>query len=269
MSRLLLRRDGALWSLAEMIWKYGELILRTNSILQWAVYMSGSMTPTNPPELGQHLREQSVAIAIADARRLAVITDWDGLHPQIDRLETKIGVNPESSVKADLEGLRNRISDELSQEFFFHLTPADVPLYMNKEPFGPKVARKFPKASEDIEEAAKSLALQRPTACVFHLMRAMEVVVKRLGQKVGVQNVEKEWGKILSDIGGAVEKMPKVTEKEKAKRNRWSEVHTHLYHVKQAWRNDTMHPKQTYTREQAQEVFAAVRVFSAHLAGLV
>jgi HEPN domain-containing protein len=122
---------------------------------------------------------------------------------------------------------------------------------------------------EDIEEAAKALALQRPTACVFHLMRAMEIAVKRLGKRVGVQNVDKEWGKILSDIGKGIEAMPFKTEAEKRKRNRWSEVHTHLYHVKQAWRNDTMHPKQTYTREQAHEVFQACRVFMDRLADLV
>jgi hypothetical protein len=95
-------------------------------------------------------------------------------------------------------------------------------------------------------------------------MRAMEVVVQRLAKKLGVPNVEKEWGKLLSDIGKAVEAMPKG-----AKRDKWSEAHTHLHHVKQAWRNDTMHPKQTYTREQAHDVYRAVRTCADHLAGLV
>jgi hypothetical protein len=92
----------------------------------------------------------------------------------------------------------------------------------------------------------------------------MESCVKVLAAELGVENVEKEWGKLLSDIGGKIEAMPKGD-----KRNRWSESHTHLYHVKQAWRNDTMHPKKTYTGEEAAAITVAVRSFVTHLAGLI
>ena len=34
----------------------------------------------------------------------------------------------------------------------------------------------------------------------------------------------------------------------------WSEVQSLLFHVKDAWRNTTMHPKQTCTLEEAGEV---------------
>ncbi len=52
-------------------------------------------------------------------------------------------------------------------------------------------------------------------------------------------------------------------------RDEWSGRHVNLYHVKQAWRNSTMHPKETCTSEQAKEVFDAVRVFMRQLATLV
>lgn len=99
---------------------------------------------------------------------------------------------------------------------------------------------------------------------VFHLMRAMEAAVKALALRVGAAHVEKEWGKLLSDISTAIEAMPKGAE-----RDRWSESHSHLYHVKQAWRNDTMHPKKTYTEEEARTVYQAVRSFMTHLASLL
>lgn len=135
----------------------------------------------------------------------------------------------------------------------------------DEPPFGVEVDDAFPKAAEEISEASKCLAFQRNTACVFHLMRAMELAVGRLSQEIGTgQSADKGWGQILSDIGAAIEKMPKGTN-----RNQWSESHSHLYHVKQAWRNDTMHPKKTYTDEQAQSVFDAVRSFMMHLATLV
>lgn len=132
-------------------------------------------------------------------------------------------------------------------------------------PFGKEVDDAFPKASEEISEGAKCLALQRNTAAVFHLMRAMELSVARLSEAIGTgKTTDKEWGKILSDIEVAIKAMPKGAE-----RDQWSESHTHLYHVKQAWRNTTMHPKKTYTDQQAQSVFDAVRSFMVHLAPLV
>jgi len=95
-------------------------------------------------------------------------------------------------------------------------------------------------------------------------MRAMEEAVKILGTKLGVANVEKEWGKILSDLTSKIEAMPKGTH-----RDEWSACHVNLYHVKQAWRNSTMHPKETYTNQQARDVLRAVRAFMQQLATLV
>jgi hypothetical protein len=138
--------------------------------------------------------------------------------------------------------------------------------YLNNEdpPFGHRVEDVFPTSSEEISEAAKCLALQRPTAVVFHLMRAMELAVQRMAQLLGRDNPEsKVWGFILSDIDAEIQKMPKG-----ADRDAWSACHTHLYHVKQAWRNDTMHPKTTYTEAQAEVVFDAVKSFMTHLADL-
>ncbi len=130
--------------------------------------------------------------------------------------------------------------------------------------FGHDVEDAFPAASEDIAEAAKCLALQRYTAVVFHLMRAMESAIQKLAGHLGVSCAEKVWGHLLSDISKAIEKMPKGP-----KRDAWSQNHALLYHVKQAWRNDTMHPKATYTEDQAESVFAAVKSFMDHLALLV
>jgi hypothetical protein len=68
-------------------------------------------------------------------------------------------------------------------------------------------------------------------------------------QVLGIPNPDREWGKLLSDIVKKIEAMPKGDDC-----NRWSESHTHLYHVRHAWRNDTMHPKQP-TRQQKRRRF--------------
>lgn len=133
-------------------------------------------------------------------------------------------------------------------------------LYSDEPPFGSIVNDAFPKASAEISEAAKCLALQRPTATVFHLMRAMELAVQKIADNLGIVLVERVWGNLLSDIDKEIKKMPR-----NELRNNWSAIHTHLYHVKQAWRNDTMHPKTTYTEQEAEAVFIAVKSFMVEL----
>ena len=95
-------------------------------------------------------------------------------------------------------------------------------------------------------------------------MRAMEGAVQTLSSHLDIHNVNREWGKLLSDISRKIESMPKGEN-----RNNWSQVHANLYHVKQAWRNETMHPKATYTEEESNEVFSAMKAFMRHLATML
>ena len=116
-------------------------------------------------------------------------------------------------------------------------------LYSPSEPlFGTEVEARINKAADDISECGKCLAVGRYTAAVFHLMRAMEAAVQKISGRLNIRKIERAWGPLLSDIHKKIEAMPKGDE-----RDEWSQVHANLYHVKQAWRNDTMHPKATYT----------------------
>jgi hypothetical protein len=160
--------------------------------------------------------------------------------------------------------LDSRIRDDLQNEWFMHIKGDVFKYYSGTNLFGADVDGKFPSAKEDIEHAGKCLAVEQDTATVFHLMRAMESAVGALAAKLSILNPDREWGKLLSDIHVKIERMPKGDD-----RNAWSECHANLYHVKQAWRHGTMHPKETYTPDQAKEVFQAVRVFMTQLATLV
>ena len=75
----------------------------------------------------------------------------------------------------------NTAGKELSGANFKPLTAAQAELFLSPEPFGRSVVGVFPDPTADIDEATRCLALERPTASVFHLMRAMEVGVVALG----------------------------------------------------------------------------------------
>jgi hypothetical protein len=187
----------------------------------------------------------------------------------VNRIQTIVLDSPKVDLTTietlSMEAL-SRLCDELQST---HMVIIDrryaTAFAVSSSPFGHDVESKFPKASEDIVEAAKCLAFQRPTATVFHLMRVMEIAVQGLFSKILAKGtIDRPWGMLLSDIAAAIALLPT-----KAERDAWSEVKSLLYHVKQAWRNDVMHPKQTYTQQEAESIFLAVKAFMASLAVLI
>jgi hypothetical protein len=111
----------------------------------------------------------------------------------------------EGQVQQALKELRARIVDELGDRILFSIDAENAKLLEETKPlFGPRVALKLPSTAEDISEAAQCLALNRPTACVFHLMRVMETGVQILGNRLGVQlTADKNWQNILDEANKA------------------------------------------------------------------
>jgi HEPN domain-containing protein len=166
--------------------------------------------------------------------------------------------------------LHLRILDELADTFFISIPSENVNYYNPAQPlFGQIVLDTFPNAAEDIDEGGKCYALGRYTAVIFHLMRALEISLHALANKLGATVTNKHgdflpWGVLLANIGEKIDQMPRGDEKAD-----WSEAHALLHHVNQAWRTGTMHPKQTYTQEQAEDIIDAVKSFMRRLAPLV
>ena len=138
-------------------------------------------------------------------------------------------------------------------------------LYDQNELFGPNVNAKFPSIQYDMVEAGNCVAMGRGTAGVFHLMRIMEVGVQRFGDKLGVRLVEeKNWQNILDETNKAIKALPKDPATVEM-----SQSAANLYSVKLAWRNEVMHPKDTYTVEEAENLIGQVKLFMSQLASII
>lgn len=177
-----------------------------------------------------------------------------------------------TALKPTLQELRERIQDELATRKFYYVPPDLVTYYEHADVFGAEVAKKFPNAAPDIDEAGKCLALGRHTACVFHLMRTLEIGVQSLSQKLGVQNVHnKPWGNLTTEMDAALKtkysKNP--THSEKAEQEQLAGILSHFNAVRIAWRNTTMHPKSIYTAEETKEIFDHTKAFLRSLAIVV
>lgn len=171
------------------------------------------------------------------------------------------------NITGALSSIANLVGEEMHTKLFLILPAGKAPYFEQAKPiFGKEVAGSFPEAAEDISEAGKCFGVGRYTATVFHLMRAMEIALHRLGGKLGatVQNKHGEpitWGVILGNIGRKIDDLPKGAEQRE-----WREVHLLLTNVNQAWRTETMHPKQTYTEEEAKTILDSCAAFMRRLA---
>lgn len=163
--------------------------------------------------------------------------------------------------------LRARIQDELSQFCLLSITSEKAAYYNNLVPFGNQVSDFFTLAIKDIEEASKCLALDRGTAAVFHLMRVMEEGLKALARLLGISYAP-SWESYIRQIAD------RISQKHRRKGVRWKrdeaffkEILGNLESIKMAWRNPTMHIVRQYDIEEAEQIFAAVRLFMGRLAG--
>jgi len=129
---------------------------------------------------------------------------------------------------------------------------------------GENVIQKLPDLRDDASEAGNCFAFGRYTACVFHLMRIMEVIVQKFAAKIGAKGKDgtlldvsnEDWFQIEIAISKTINNMPKSDLKDK-----YSASLASLSAVRVGWRNQTMHPKQTYTEEQAKALLDGVKLF--------
>jgi hypothetical protein len=112
--------------------------------------------------------------------------------------------------------------------------------------FHPDLASAIPdQAKTDIKEAGKCLAFELPTACSFHLWRAVESTtdeyyVALAGKSFDADNVSRNWG-------------AKIKALEAAKADQG--VTAFLDHIREHYRNPQTHPERIVPLKEAQMLF--------------
>jgi hypothetical protein len=167
------------------------------------------------------------------------------------------------AAESQADTVREQLYLELTQRKFFVLHLEHVKYYTGPALFGELVATNFSTSDREGLQAGKCFALGRNTACVYHLMRAMEVGIKSLATALNVSKGP-NWGDYLKDI----ERELKTPSSPRTPEDRvfFAECAAQFGHVKNAWRNPVMHIEETYEEEQAQDIFNAVKAFLRHLA---
>jgi hypothetical protein len=174
-----------------------------------------------------------------------------------------------------MDQLKFNVINDLSAHLCLLIPDVDRWLWEQPTPlFGKAVIDRFPDATRDIAAAGRCLALDEPTASVFHLMRVLEIGLRDLANRVGhtfPTPVEyQEWGTVIEHIEARIEDTVKALPKRTAEKNDAAEFYnkaaSQFWHFKDAWRNHVMHSRSAYDTRQARQVYSAVQALMEQLA---
>ncbi len=194
------------------------------------------------------------------------------LRSQWERLSARATDAPMAEIAILLREMNNNLMVELATAWFL-MIPADKrSMYEQLSPvFGGDVHQVFPDARRDIAAAGRCYALDEWTACVLHLMRALEYALRWLASRVSL-NPETIKGENQKNVIDQIEKQIRKMEDEPksaskaAKLQFLSEAAAQFRWFKDAWRNDAAHAHVYYDEREGGSIFLHVSGFFRHVA---
>ena len=168
------------------------------------------------------------------------------------------------SIATAIMEISSRLRDELASRKLY-LVSSERNAYLTGNQFHASVGTVFPDAIDDMNEAAKCFAFERPTACIFHLMRVTEVGLNAFAALLEIPDHNPTWEPIIRKIDFEL-KADYKDRKYKGDQTFLANASTHLHAVKVAWRNPTMHVDKVNTMEHAKEIYDATCGLMRYLA---
>jgi hypothetical protein len=174
-----------------------------------------------------------------------------------------------------MKTVRDLMSTEMKWRVYAYI-PAEKAKYFTTGKarlFGEEVDKAFPDARNDVHEAGCCMALTRPTAAVFHLMRVLECGLAALGKVFSIPLAHTNWGSAIEQIESKIRDMHKdaiwkVKPDCKDMQVKYAQAAATFGVLKDAWRNHTMHSRVAYEEEEAEHIFGNVKMFMRKLAAL-
>jgi hypothetical protein len=254
-----------LWSLRHMKEYLANRLVRVQKCMSqcYLISMSDPIEPDERRDINEYLDEISTELKYLNLNMtLAAVKR---LRPEIPKIE------PRRFLEA-MAVIDQRFDDEIASLDFFHV-PAERRSYYNRtDLFGIEFKERFPLANAEIIEAGNCFALDRFSASVFHLTRAMEIAIRvvfvSLGMPPRIWSATK-WSKILDRIKGKIDKNNRNLSSDinwQQDRPFYENAHAFLAAVRVPIRNATVHVETVYDEPGAENVFGAVKTFMRHIA---
>lgn len=169
--------------------------------------------------------------------------------------------------------LMDSLRRETESKFIFVMSTEYRGFYKDSLDEMSAVFERFPRSEYDFVEAGKCLAFGRPTACVLHLMRALEQPLVKMADGLGVPVGEKDpWGTILSGVRIAMRQRDQGGKNvakwsSKAESQFFHMAADCLKHIQVATRDPGAHAqKERYTSEEARLEYENTKRFLIQMA---
>jgi hypothetical protein len=158
------------------------------------------------PQEGRDLIGEPLKGLIHHLEPLRANVAWTKTNRMLQNLQT-IKEMTYQHAREQLADIDSCLQDELLYRKVFVIDPNNARYFDTLQMFGSKISIGFPSVLYEIDEAGKCFALGRSTACVFHLMRTMEVGIRVVARCLGVPDPlkgDRNWGSVLKGIKTAM-----------------------------------------------------------------
>ncbi len=154
--------------------------------------------------------------------------------------------------------------NELEEHLFLYIPQSESPLYLDVQ-FNEDTKARLPKnLNKDMWCAGRCFAIANYNGCVLHLMRVVDFGFEKLAKKFKAP-FDKHWQVIINKIRGEINNIDAKHPRLKKDKAFYAEVLDHIEVFKDAYRNNAMHRKVYYGREDAIKIFNSVKLFMEHL----
>jgi hypothetical protein len=267
---------GRLWSLLEMInyhlsalWALLRALVTEENI--WRDSLDQEIDDAFKARVADIL-----TIAQGECDRLQL----EATRHRVDLLREKMNyMRKTGDYVIEMRALRETIEGEIAQKNFYYYPRDKADLLRRFESDWNGVIGLSKPIRDEAFAAVDCFAMGHNTAAVFHLMRAMEMAVQKFGLQLKVNLTKKNpgkrlcelsWDNVLNELSPKLKGLSQKTVSQKRRYEKYVSVQAHLYNVKDAWRNPTMHPRtEGYNDLQARDILNHVRSFMTELAGIL
>ena len=195
----------------------------------------------------------------------------------IEITKNRYDTNMISDLATDMVHLSIKALEEGDKLMLLPVDSGNIEFYKNNSLFGHNIATKIPDAQKDLTEAGTCYALGCYTACVLHLMRALEGALKtyanilktRLSIAFTYQPTD-TMGQIAGKLYEyARDKMPRTTQAEIDFQISVNAIAVQFQAITKALRNPAMHTGEFFSKDQASQVFSGTRFLMDELADII
>jgi hypothetical protein len=159
----------------------------------------------------------------------------------------------------DLAAIDISFSSELHEELIFRIASGKNDYFEKDDLFGPEVSSAFPSAADNIRNAGTCFAVEQWDACVFNLMRLLELGIRVLAIKFNVPFQNTTWHTIIEQIEASVRRMDSSFGADWKEQQKFcSQAASQFMFLKDAWRNHIMHLSDVYDEGKALSVLRHV-----------